>query len=189
MTLYPVIFHGSPIGYEENCYLCPEPLYDPVEMDHVLPRTRSRGDTPLMPVHAHCNRIHRDYPIFLILASEEEKRKWVGRITTGSEKWLKAKAEGRVGRKKTLTDERIAEAQRLRRDGVPVGQIAEKLQTPRGTLYRYLQGIKPDQPNPVLRDEEGCYTTQANEDWDKLREKVRAAIRNAQENNRGSACI
>ena len=43
----------------DTCYLCGEPLADPVEFDHVIPL--SRGGHHLLanicPVHKHCNRV------------------------------------------------------------------------------------------------------------------------------------
>jgi 5-methylcytosine-specific restriction endonuclease McrA len=43
-----------------TCYLCLEPLSDPIQMDHVLPRTAGGEDGLLMPVHARCNLLKSD---------------------------------------------------------------------------------------------------------------------------------
>lgn len=42
-----------------DCYLCGEPLADPVEFDHVIPLSRGGRHVlaNLAPVHRHCNRI------------------------------------------------------------------------------------------------------------------------------------
>jgi putative DNA-invertase from lambdoid prophage Rac len=50
------------------------------------------------------------------------------------------KAAGvQLGRKRTITDAQIRTAQRLKAAKVSVGEIADTLQVPRSSLYRYLQ--------------------------------------------------
>jgi DNA invertase Pin-like site-specific DNA recombinase len=49
------------------------------------------------------------------------------------------KAAGvQLGRKRTITDAQIRTAQRLKAAKVSVGEIADTLQVPRSSLYRYL---------------------------------------------------
>ena len=43
----------------DTCYLCSEPLAEPVEIDHVIPLSRGGRHllSNLRPVHKHCNRV------------------------------------------------------------------------------------------------------------------------------------
>ncbi len=43
-----------------------------------------------------------------------------------------------LGRKRTITDGQVRTARKLKAAGVPVGEIADTLQVPRSSLYRYL---------------------------------------------------
>lgn len=52
-----------PQGAIDTCYLCLEPLCEPIEMDHVLPRSKGGEDGLLMPVHADCNQRKSNRPL------------------------------------------------------------------------------------------------------------------------------
>lgn len=69
-----------------------------------------------------CARLERD------LTSDRTKAALAARKAAGKP----------LGRKRTITDSQIAAARRLRAAKVPVGEIAETLQVPRSSLYRYL---------------------------------------------------
>lgn len=51
-----------------------------------------------------------------------------------------AKARGvRLGRKSLITKAQICEAQKLRKSGIPVAEIAERISVGRSTLYRHIR--------------------------------------------------
>jgi 5-methylcytosine-specific restriction endonuclease McrA len=46
-----------------TCYLCLQPLSDPVHMDHVLPKSIGGKDGLVMPVHGRCNILKGNRPL------------------------------------------------------------------------------------------------------------------------------
>lgn len=65
--LIPAIMPGIEVSI---CYLCLKPLHEPIDMDHVLPRSRGGEKGPLMPTHAYCNRSKGNRPL---LKTKESK--------------------------------------------------------------------------------------------------------------------
>ena len=46
-----------------TCYLCLQPLSDPVHMDHALPKSMGGMDGLQMPVHERCNLLKSNRPL------------------------------------------------------------------------------------------------------------------------------
>jgi len=61
-----------------------------------------------------------------------------------------AKARGvRFGRHATLTEEQAAELQDQRRQGIPIRMLMKGYRISKATVYRYLQGVRPTQPEDL----------------------------------------
>ena len=61
-----------------------------------------------------------------------------------------AKARGvRFGRHATLTEEQAAELQDQRRQGIPIRTLIKGYRISKATVYRYLQGVRPTQPEDL----------------------------------------
>jgi DNA invertase Pin-like site-specific DNA recombinase len=63
-----------------------------------------------------------------------------------------AKARGvRFGRHATLTEKQAAELQDQRRQGIPIRTLMKGYRISKATVYRYLQGVRPTQPEDLLK--------------------------------------
>jgi DNA invertase Pin-like site-specific DNA recombinase len=61
-----------------------------------------------------------------------------------------AKARGvRFGRHATLTEKQAAELQDQRRQGIPIRTLMKGYRISKATVYRYLQGVRPTQPEDL----------------------------------------
>ena len=82
--------------YGRTCILCGEwiPVYEPVSVEHLTPRSRGGGDElwNLRPAHESCNKVRQDRPLTAhvleqIKAARGRARRRVRKLPKPSREW------------------------------------------------------------------------------------------------------